>query len=298
MFFTTDTHKYVTQQGMDVPAMRPSIPLAIGEVGINAKKVWIRLPEGRILFDTEITVGLPAEARGIHMSRIEQAISDYSDKSFANALDYARDLARKVVGRQQVTKGKIHLSGFLPMEAQTLVSAHKSTDCIAVEVDVTIDDKDISSQLGVGVHHITACPCTQVYNETAFGKASYDHPLPSHSQRSFTQIMVDAGDDVLDWQDLFEVLDQGLHITHDLLKRSDEAELVLQAHARPQFAEDAVREIAAQAAILLGSRLTTDRNITITSHSYESIHIHDVVCRLKTSMGDILAALQTTQQGK
>jgi GTP cyclohydrolase FolE2 len=137
---------------------------------------------------------------------------------------------------------------------------------------------------GIEVMHITACPCTQVYNSLLFEAQQKGIPLITHSQRSATTLIIDDASLGLSYKDLLMCLDDALHITQDLLKRPDEAELVLKAHQRPQFAEDAVRETARSVAIHFGNRLPPHTRVAISSISLESIHIHDVICRMDTTL--------------
>ena len=111
--------------------------------------------------------------------------------------------------------------------------------------------------------------------------------MPTHSQRSRTMLMVEQQAGKPHWQNILACLEDSLHVTQDLLKRPDEAEIVLKAHQQPQFAEDAVRETARQAVRHFGARLPENSRIIINSRSLESIHIHDVTCRLSTSLAEL-----------
>ncbi|TFG37082.1 MAG: hypothetical protein E4H46_02425, partial [Desulfobacterales bacterium] len=112
-------------------------------------------------------------------------------------------------------------------------------------------------------------------------------PMPTHSQRSQTWLHLRGAGEVPAYQDLLTCLENSLHLTQDLLKRQDEAEIVLKSHIHPQFAEDAVRETARAVGHMFGAVLPAGTAVIIESLSLESIHIHDVCCRLETSLGAI-----------
>ena len=279
--------------------------MPIAKVGISGKTVWVSLSEnkgGRMPFNARIFVSLDAGRRGIHMSRIEEAITSLHDKEFANLPEYGKLLASLILTRQNAKWVSLELTGRLPYIQRTPVSKFHSIDSIEVRFNVELEKnktgESLKTWIGVGVHHLTACPCTLSYNEVLFNRFNDPWPQATHSQRSKTQLLVAPPNDAQlpPYQDLLDILDSVLHISQDLLKRPDETELVLKAHKYPQFAEDTVREVARAAGEKFKDILAPDTRIQIHSLSLESIHIHDVECSLDTSLTDILATLQSTKQ--
>jgi GTP cyclohydrolase-4 len=74
--------------------------------------------------------------------------------------------------------------------------------------------------------------------------------------------------------------------TFELLKRGDEARLVLQAHESPRFVEDVVREVLARAKKAY-DHLPDDTVITVKSEAQESIHKHNAFAERVTTLGDL-----------
>ena len=109
-----------------------------------------------------------------------------------------------------------------------------------------------------------------------------------------TRLSVEDSEDRLKYDDLVSCLERALHMTQGLLKRPDEAEMVLKAHQRPQFAEDIVRETAREAGRMFKDKLLPSSEITVESLSLESIHIHNVRAVLKTNLGRIVEASSRT----
>ncbi len=291
-------HKQVLEHGMDVPEERPEFPIALTEVGIASKTLWVRLPEGRIPFDAALSVSLPARFRGIHMSRMEEAVSSLSSIDFTDLMDYAMALAKKLLQGQRGNDVHVRLKGLLPITRSTLISQRLSQDSLTVTASVNLmrDNNEIQikeAMRGIEVMHITACPCTQVYNHLLFQAKQSDLPLITHSQRSSTSLTMEDASMLITYEDLLSCLNDVLHVTQDLLKRPDEAELVLKAHRMPQFAEDAVRETARSVAVRFGNRLPENTRVQITSISLESIHIHNVVCRIDTTLEALINAAAT-----
>ena len=286
------THERIINNGIDVPHQRPSFAIRLDQVGISSKTVWLQLPQGRIPFQAQMTVNLPAQARGIHMSRMEQAISALHDSSFAQPSSYGESLIHELVSLQGCESGQITLKGKLPLERTSVVSQKRSIDSIDIQCRLELCGEELTSLLGVGVCHITACPCTQVYNDDLFSETTEECPRPTHSQRSHTTLWFQRQQGEPTWQQLLACLEQSLHVTQDLLKRPDEAEIVLAAHQQPQFAEDAVRETARSVAHTFAGNLPPDSQVVIESVSLESIHIHDVCCRLASNLAQLNAAAE------
>ncbi len=294
-------HRRVLERGDDVPEQRPSFAMPLNAVGIAGKTVWVRLPQGLLPFGASLSVDLAGERRGIHMSRLEEVITALHEQPFADLRAYALALGREMVLRQQATSGSLSLHGRIPRLRQGVVSGRASLDTVRISVTCRFRMEAAGlrdeTMLGVEACHITACPCTQVYNRELFHLADDVCPLPTHSQRSTTRLEVQADSDAFVVDDLLACLDEALHVTQDLLKRPDEAEIVLKSHRAPQFAEDAVRETARVVGRNLGGKLAPATRVRIESLSLESIHIHDVTCALECSLGEIMAQLDSDAHG-
>ena len=288
-------HARVLAEGIDIPQQQPSFGLPLPEVGICGKTVWVRLPEGLIPFTARLEVNLAAQVRGIHMSRMEEVIAALYDKEFSDLREYGLQLGREMMARQGASSGRVRLAGQLPLIRTARVSNRQSVDSIAVSLDLKLagqeGELESVAMFGVGVAHITACPCTQAYNQTLFRKEGDDCPLPTHSQRSQTILSLQSAGLSPSIAELLACLEAALHVTQDLLKRTDEAQLVYASHSLPQFAEDAVREVARCAGERFGRALPPETLVVIESLSLESIHIHDVCCRLETSLAEIVRYL-------
>jgi len=288
-----EKHRQVLAGGTDVPEQVPSFAIALDDVGIDGKTVWVKLPDGRIPLTATLTVDLPADIRGIHMSRIEQSVAGLYEEPFDRLTDYARELHEKMTLHQRGGAGTVLLTGKRPIFRQSKISNQLSVDSLDVRVEVKTGkggDGKVTVSNGIGASHITACPCTLAYNGEVFSGPG-ECPMPTHSQRSQTWLHLSSSGSVPGYEDLLGCLEKSLHLTQDLLKRPDEAEIVLKCHKEPQFAEDAVRETAQAVGLQFQGKLPDSTGVLIESLSLESIHIHDVCCRLQTTLGKICACL-------
>ena len=243
-------------------------------------------------FQAEISVDLPPTLRGIHMSRIEEAISALYPMQFRDLRHYAHELSVKILENQEGCSCSVKLHGSIPHIWFTSVSNRKSVDSVRISTCVEALQRNESVEMdmtvGLGLHHMTACPCTQIYTRTIFEQDKNGAaPMPTHSQRSETILTIQDRHGNLLYDDLFNCLCSSLHITQDLLKRPDEAEMVLNAHNTPQFAEDVVRSVAASCNDMFAERLEKTAEIKIQSESQESIHSHNVLCCLETTVSEL-----------
>jgi GTP cyclohydrolase FolE2 len=295
----------VLETCIDVPEETPSFPIPIQKVGISGKTVWVSLTEnkgGHLPFTARIQVNLPANRRGIHMSRIEQVISTLHDKQFTGLPEYGKLLASEILKAQNAQNVSLELTGRMPHIRNTSFSRLASIDSLEVGFAVKFtknEHKTIDNiQVSAGVHHLTACPCTLLYNEVLFNRFNDPWPQATHSQRSKTELSVSTTNSkqLPSYEVLVEILHEVLHVSQDLLKRPDETELVLKAHRYPQFAEDTVREVARAAGENFKNILAPETKIHVQTTSLESIHIHDVECCLETTLGEILATEKSLKQ--
>ncbi len=289
-------HQITVAESSDVPEEAPEFSIDLDEVGICNKTVWALLAQGRMPFEADVTVGLDDSYRGIHMSRIEECIADLYTYQVRDIREYASILSESVLEKQAARHVKVKLKGALPWLTETSVSKKTSLDTVSVSVEVVAfrpeDRMTKQITIGLGLNHITACPCTQKYNQFFYQQPCEGLPAATHSQRCNTVLYVRDDQEKIGFEDLKACLLSGQHWVQDLLKRPDEAEIVTQAHRNPQFIEDVIRNVACQVSRLLGAKLDDSSQIVIESLSQESIHSHDVRARLKASLGQIKKSLK------
>ncbi|MDX1776841.1 MAG: GTP cyclohydrolase, FolE2/MptA family, partial [Desulfobulbales bacterium] len=184
-----DKHRKTLETCVDVPEEPPSFPIRITKVGISGKTVWVRLTDhggGYLPFKAKILVDLDAKRRGIHMSRIEQEITSLHDRQFNSLPEYGNLLSSRVLARQNARSLSLELTGQLPFIQQTPVTKINSIDSIEVSCKTVLEakktGKSLQTEIGIGMHHLTACPCTISYNEALFNRFNDSCPQATHSQ--------------------------------------------------------------------------------------------------------------------
>jgi len=100
-----------------------------------------------------------------------------------------------------------------------------------------------------------------------------DFPVISHNQRNISTLMIEVpGLNEVEANDLIDILEQSFSSpTFEILKRSDEATVVINAHRNPKFVEDVVRDILAKV-LERYHDLPDEVKVTVRSESEESIH--------------------------
>jgi GTP cyclohydrolase-4 len=100
-------------------------------------------------------------------------------------------------------------------------------------------------------------------------------------------IEVPRGTKDVDADDLIDIVEKSFSSpTYSILKRKEEAELVLQAHTKPKFVEDVVRDILSSV-LKKYKDLPGEVLVIARSESEESIHKHNAFAERVTSLGDL-----------
>lgn len=149
----------------------------------------------------------------------------------------------------------------------------------------------MKKMIGVEVVGMTACPCAMETVREQYGNnVSFENDLPviSHNQRNIATVMVEVPEECdVEANDLIDLVESSFSsATYEVLKRADEAAVVLQAHQQPKFVEDVVRTMLSKLLVYLEG-MPDDVQITVRSESEESIHKHNAFAERTTSLGDL-----------
>ncbi len=150
----------------DVPAQRPAIAIAVDAVRIVNQRVPFTITDelfGQAEVLCEIAVGcdLPPEQRGIHMSRIEQAL-DVTPEQAGTLPDVALLVAERVRRTQDRPGAYARLTGEVVLRNRTFVTDLSSRDLITLTAAADLGANPTLS-LGLSATNMTACPCMQAY---------------------------------------------------------------------------------------------------------------------------------------
>lgn len=241
--------------------------IAIDEVGVSGLRYPVTFDDGHTrqcgIADISLTVGLQADRRGTHMSRMIALVHEEVATLAPQELPIALKRGLALLDAPTLT-----LTLSLPVA--TIVTAPASEQQSWQTHDVTITGRISTDSCTVATTVITdvtsLCPCSKAISD--YG---------AHNQRSEITLTVTGGTDVPYPFAVHEIVDLlrnvGSAPTFPLIKRPDERIVTMQAYEHPVFVEDIVRDVS------LACR-EKGLHHAIQVKNLESIHSHDAVANL------------------
>ena len=294
---------------IDVNMERPPVSIEINRVGIV--NVYVPIFSVRVgsrsalaMARVNAFINLPPDYKGIHASRNYESIMDIFTRYVGRRMrveEICIGVARDLLDRHPYASS----SDVLMKCLITLPERTPRTGKVSYERaylygralarrgdDGTVEI--VRKGVGVKVAGITACPSAQrtIYAEVArrVGVVADppEAPRATHMQRAFARVMVEMGEQYeVDALKLIRIARESMSArTYELLKREDEAQVIIDALRRPRFAEDVVREMAKRIVEEYKS-LPDDTLVYLYVRSLESIHQHDLVAVLRSTLGNL-----------
>ncbi len=205
--------------------------------------------------DVEMTVALPHEQKGTHMSRFIELINDVNSVELADI----KALHQLMLARLNAVSGTLTLNFAYFMKKTAPVSQVNSL--LDYDISLTIDGgKKAAVFIEVAVPVTSLCPCSKEISR--YG---------AHNQRSLVIMLIEYDDiSSVDIEGLIRLAEEeGSCEIWAALKRPDEKYVTEKAYENPKFVEDIVRDVAL--------RLNKDEHIIayrVSSENFESIHNH------------------------
>ncbi|MEF2145050.1 MAG: GTP cyclohydrolase FolE2 [Desulfovibrionaceae bacterium] len=254
----------------DVQSGKAAIALPIDRVGVKDLRLPIIVRDRatgsqHTVARVDLSVDLPAEFKGTHMSRFVEALEHWSEE-----LDYGsfKRLLADITERLHAQRAyaELHFPFFVLRSAPA--SGGKGMmgyDCSLVG---EYEKGHLVFTLGVEAPVMTVCPCSLAISDNG-----------AHSQRAV--VRVKARFTGLLWlEDLIDICESaGSSPVYSLLKREDEKFVTEAAFANPAFVEDVVRSVA------LG--LADHPQVTwfrAEVESLESIHNHSAYASIERNL--------------
>lgn len=291
--------------------MAPEHDVRIGlrSVGLSGvrKPLHVQRADRSVALSVEfdLYVDLPAHRKGSDLSRNLEVLAEIVDGTARRPVESLEaacsEIARELLvrhpsaGRASVdARAEYFLrKGPSPerssMEAYTLIAEAEATRG---------DDGTIRRIPGVGAEAVgmTACPCAM---ETCRELLTREFPLLAdprlqglpmitHNQRNRTRLVLELPEGVTTEVDRILVAIEAAQSaeTFDILKRGDEAEVVVRAHRNPRFVEDVLRGLLASLPDRFAD-LPDSVGVRAQTISEESIHKYNVVASHRTTLGEL-----------
>lgn len=241
---------------------------AVGVAGLSFPTI-VRGPDGSeqaTIAEAELTVGIPAEIKGTHMSRFVEEVSTIAVLTPATVLGFAESVCERLgsPASRVLFRFPLFLQRSAPITG--IAAPHRYEAWIRAARD---PDGGGSVAVGVRAAVTSLCPCSREISD--YG---------AHSQRGHVEVEVEAPgwrDGAGIWpQELFVYADEaGSAQIHPLLKRPDERAVTMTAYDNPAFVEDIARQV-----VLACKADKRCASWTVTVVNQESIHEHQAIARV------------------
>ncbi len=274
---------------MEIQDLMPSVPLDIERVGFRGvrRRVLLDTPRGPLLLyvDLSLYVDVPGDRRGVHLSRSVEVLYDVlSGEGRSRSLEeYLEGIANRLLDRHSYASrawASARTTYYVDVEFEGLTGLEP----VNVDIEVMLGRDGVKRwSVSVEVVGLTVCPSAQ---ETIASKLGLDVSIaPSHMQRVLLKGRVATSGAFVRIEKVARALYKSLSApTLTLLKRHQEAQLVINAFKRPKLVEDVVREAVANMVVEL-SKLPDDTIIEVEAVSLESIHPHDLYAYKRVTLG-------------
>ena len=293
----------------DVQSWKLEGNFKLTRVGVTnlMKPVSVIRPAGAVVLlpTIDVFVDLPAELKGSHLSRNVEALAECVEGSVCETATSLEDvcarMARELLKRHDYASiAEVHARADYFLERE-IYNGRKSLErykLIARAIAHRGPPVEVRKLIGVEVAGMSACPCAMEGVRERLIKEHPEHqkflesiPVMSHNQRNIATLIIEASEDAkVEANDLIDIVERrGVSApTKELLKREDEAHLVMDAHSNPKFVEDIVRDIL-KAVVERYAGLPDTTEVIVRSESKESIHKHNAFAERVTTLGELKA---------
>jgi len=267
-----------------------------GVTGVK-KLVHIRRPnkkdEQSLVVTLDLFVDLPATQKGSHMSRNIELVSEIIDSNLKQPVSDLETFCALTV-KLLLEKHEYATVAEVKAEADYFLEVQYPSGKTGVEpyklVAEARSEKNgkTTKLIGVKVIGMTACPCASEVVRKLESQPT-QCPAPTHNQRNIGTLMIEVPQDnhKVDADDLIQIVEHSFSSpTYSILKRKEEGELVINAHKKPMFVEDVVRDMLHQVLQQYKS-LPDDVHVIARSESEESIHKHNAFAERATTLGEL-----------
>ncbi|HLK15338.1 MAG TPA: GTP cyclohydrolase FolE2 [Fimbriimonadaceae bacterium] len=261
-----DSHPTILADMQAAPDVR-NIP--IDRVGVRGVKypMHVRGRDGEMQHTVghfTLTVDLPKEFKGTHMSRFVEVLSEHNHDLSVETIPAVLEKLRR---RLSAKTAHLEVTFLLFMEKAAPVTG--KTGMMGFECGFLATGGATNElQLELVVPVTTLCPCSKEIADRG-----------AHNQRGYVRLKLtpDRSRETLWLEDLIETVEAaGSAPLYPLLKRPDEKYVTELAYDNPRFVEDMVREVALA---LDADRRVLSYEIEVENH--ESIHDHNSYAYLK-----------------
>jgi GTP cyclohydrolase I/GTP cyclohydrolase-4 len=286
--------------------------VSLSRVGVTGVEKIIRIrsngSEQLFYAELECFVDLGADQKGAHMSRFEEIVNEAIDevvlREAFKAETLAAHIAERVRDRQDGARAEVKIAARYPENKPAPVSGTPTQEIYTLFGSAVASEKGTRRLVGVQAQGMTACPCAQElimdrsqdrlrdggFTDDEIARVFESVPVATHNQRGIGTLHIgcpEGCEDAIEATTLLDIVESSMSSEiYELMKRSDEVEVVEKAHMHPRFVEDCVREMV---------RMATERFASLGEHAFvsarqenlETIHKHNVVAERHGLLGEL-----------
>ena len=305
----------------DVQARRPATRISLSRVGVTNVEKVIRIrangQEQLFFAELECFVDLNPDQKGAHMSRFEETVNEAIDEVVLGeagfkAENLATMIAERVRERQSALRAEVTLAARYPEHKSAPASGSATQEIYTLFGSAVASERGTRRLVGVQAQGMTACPCAQemvaersrerLVNEGFSGeeieRILEAVPVATHNQRGLGTLWVgcpESCEDAIEAARLLTIVEASMSSEiFELMKRSDEVDVVEKAHRRPRFVEDCVRE-AIRLAVEEYESLGDGAFLMSRQENLETIHQHNVVAERYGLIGELARELRSDE---
>jgi GTP cyclohydrolase-4 len=262
-------------------------------------------------------VDLDRRQKGAHMSRFEEVVNEaigevvLSESPF-RAETLAQHIAELVRERQGAERAEVTIAARYPEHKPAPVSGVQTQEIYTLHSRAVAFAHGTRRTVGVSAAGMTACPCAQEllaarararlieqdFSEAQIERILESVPVATHNQRGLATLHIGTTEDCaaeIEAKLLLQIAESSMSSEiYELMKRSDEVEVVEKAHRRPRFVEDCVREMVAGVIAAL-PELDDACFVSARQENLETIHQHNVLAARHGLLGELRGELSSGQ---
>lgn len=312
---STSTLSPTRGAGDDVQARQPGIAVGLSRVGVTGVEKVVRIRDELFLARLDCFVDLSRNQKGAHMSRFDEVVNDaigevVLSESLFRAETLACHIAELVRERQGAERAEVTIAARYPEHKPAPVSGIQTQEIYTLLGRAVAFEHGTRRTVGVSATGMTACPCAQELVAARarerllgqqFGEEQIDRilesvPVATHNQRGLATLQVGCTERCtaeIDAATLLQIAEASMSSEiYELMKRSDEVEVVEKAHRRPRFVEDCVREMIGGVIDAL-TDLDGASFVSARQENLETIHQHNVVAERHGLLAELRAEIQS-----
>ena len=294
--------------------------MSLSRVGVTNVDKVIRIKangtEQLFYAQLECFVDLGAHQKGAHMSRFEEVINEAIDEVILaeafKAETLAQHIAERVRDRQDGLRAEVTIAARYPETRPAPASGTPTQEIYMLFGSAVASARGTRRLIGVEAQGMTACPCAQElvagrsrdrladdgFSDDEIERILSSVPVATHNQRGIGRLHVGCPEgcsDRIEAETLLGIVEGSMSSEiYELMKRTDEVEVVEKAHMHPRFVEDCVREMV-RTAVGEFRGLGDEAFLLARQENLETIHRHNVVAERHGLIGELEAELEVQQ---